>query len=68
MLLTDYIDEHHKGNRAEFARAQGVLPQMVNKWLSGGWVVIDGMLAKPNIYQTVVFNGRVYDVKKDIKK
>ena len=47
MLLSDYIDQHHKGSRAGFARSQGVVPQQVNKWLAGQWLVIDGRLYSP---------------------
>ena len=47
MLLSDYIDQHYNGIRADFARSQGVAPQQVNKWLAGRWLVIDGRLYSP---------------------
>ena len=47
MLLSDYIDQHHNGIRAEFARSQRVAPQQVNKWLAGRWLVIEGQLYSP---------------------
>lgn len=33
MKLTNYIQEHHKGNISAFARSQGVLPNQANRWL-----------------------------------
>ena len=41
MLLADYIKQHHNGNKAAFARQQGVLPQTVTPWINAKWIVID---------------------------
>ena len=67
MLVAEYIDKHYNGIRAEFARSMDVSPQLINKWIKCGWVIVDGKLCKPNIYQTVVFDGRVYEVKRDVQ-
>ena len=37
VTLDEHIEKYHNGKRANFARAQGVMPQQVNKWLSGEW-------------------------------
>lgn len=48
MKLKDYIDEgRHDGNKAEFARNEGVAPQAVSKWVKGGYCVFNGTLYKP---------------------
>ena len=47
MLLSEYIEKHHDGIRKDFASSQGVMPQQVNKWLAGNWLVIDGRLYSP---------------------
>ncbi|HDG1101530.1 TPA: hypothetical protein PCY80_000297 [Klebsiella aerogenes] len=47
MKLIEYIDKNYGGNKSEFARSQGVLPQMVNKWINGDYIVIDGVLYSP---------------------
>lgn len=47
MKLIDYINKNYGGNKSEFARSQDVLPQMVNKWLNGDYIVIDGVLYSP---------------------
>lgn len=45
--LRGYIDLHHQGVAADFARHMGVTRQQVNKWLSDGWVVINHQLYSP---------------------
>ncbi|WP_118986295.1 hypothetical protein [Photorhabdus sp. CRCIA-P01] len=47
MLLTEYIDRNFHGNKAEFARHMGVDPQHVNKWINGGWIVVNDILYSP---------------------
>ena len=52
MLLTDYIKQHHNGNKAAFARSQStpekeVFPQAVTKWINAKWIVVDGQLYSP---------------------
>jgi hypothetical protein len=42
MALTEYIKEHHKGDRTAFAKSQGVGLTQVNRWLKMGAVMIDG--------------------------
>ena len=44
MRLTDYIDCQFKGKQAAFAKAQGVKPQQVTKWLNLDCVVFDNKL------------------------
>ena len=45
MKLTEYIEKKHNGNKAAFARANGVNPQQVTVWInkefsvdSEGWL------------------------------
>ncbi|WP_141097269.1 hypothetical protein [Vibrio parahaemolyticus] len=43
MLLKDYIEKYYgsySGAIATFAEAMGVAKQQVNKWLTGGWLVV----------------------------
>ncbi|WP_419057413.1 hypothetical protein [Kluyvera georgiana] len=47
MKLIEYIEKYYSGNKSEFARANEVLPQHVNKWLNGDYIVIDGVLYSP---------------------
>lgn len=47
MKITEYIDKYFNGNKAEFARHEGVLPPQVHKWIGMGCVVIDGKLYSP---------------------
>ena len=47
MKLTEYINQHHNGNKAAFARSQGVKRQQVTKWVKGGFIVQDGKLYSP---------------------
>ncbi len=47
MKITDYIDEHHGGNKAAFARSQKVAPQAVTKWVNAGWIILNGKLYGP---------------------
>ncbi|EFT7068470.1 hypothetical protein G6162_001526 [Salmonella enterica] len=44
MKLTEYIDKYYNGSKAEFARANGVLPQRVTEWVNGDFIVVDGKL------------------------
>ncbi len=46
MPLQEYI-QNNFASSAEFARACGVLPQQVNKWLDMGCIVVDGKLYSP---------------------
>ena len=47
MELIDYIQKHHGGNQAAFARKQGVKPQQVTQWIEKGFIVVDGVLYSP---------------------
>lgn len=47
MPLQEYIQKNFASS-AEFARACGVLPQQVSKWLSKGYIVVEGKLYAPN--------------------
>lgn len=47
MQLIDYIKAHYAGNQAAFAKAQGVKPQQVTKWLNMECIVIEGVLYSP---------------------
>lgn len=47
MLLRGYINKNYGGNQAAFARACGVLPTQVTKWITKNYLVIDGVLCKP---------------------
>lgn len=47
MKLTEYIEKYYGGNKSEFARSNGVLPQQVNTWLKMECIVIDGKLYSP---------------------
>ena len=45
MKLSNYIQKHHGGNQAAFARSQGITKQVVWRMLNKGyWHVYDGML------------------------
>ena len=46
MTLTDYIDEHYKGNQSEFGRSlpKPVSPQQVTQWITAGFIVINDQL------------------------
>ncbi|QGF22041.1 hypothetical protein PQB85_gp84 [Erwinia phage Midgardsormr38] len=46
MPLQEYIQKNFASS-AEFARACGVLPQQVNKWLDMGCIVVSGKLYSP---------------------
>ncbi|WP_258086617.1 hypothetical protein [Xenorhabdus bovienii] len=39
--LSDYIEIYYKGVKAEFARQQGVSPQLVSQWIKNDFVVIN---------------------------
>jgi len=39
--LAWYIDVKFNGNKAAFARAQGVKPQQVSQWLAKGFIVVN---------------------------
>ena len=47
MTLEKYITENYNGNKAEFARANDVMPQQVTRWINQGWLVIDHTLYSP---------------------
>ena len=40
--LIDFIEHNFNGNKAAFARAQGVKPQQVSQWLAKKFIVVDG--------------------------
>jgi hypothetical protein len=42
-----YIKLKFSGNKAAFARSQGVVPQQVTKWINGGWVIGGGLILSP---------------------
>ena len=44
MKLIDYINDNYKGNKAAFARAMKVRPQLVTTWVNGDWIVIDNKM------------------------
>ena len=44
MNLIDYIKYKYGGNKAAFARANGVQPQQVTQWVNKGFIVVDGFL------------------------
>lgn len=39
--LVEHINEHHNGNKAAFARAQGVTRQQVNQWINSDYRVYE---------------------------
>ena len=47
MKLSDYIDNHYGGNKAAFARANGVLAQQVTQWVNNDFIVVDDTLYSP---------------------
>ncbi|ASE84370.1 hypothetical protein EVY06_22000 [Citrobacter koseri] len=47
MQLKQYIDDHFGGNKSEFARVMGVRRDKPNRWISEGWIVVDGRLYSP---------------------
>ena len=44
MKLIKYIEKYYNGNQSEFARAEGVSRQHVQKWVSSDWQVIGNQL------------------------
>jgi len=46
MPLIDYIKQHY-ASQADFARANGVLPQQVTKWIRKDWIIVSGTLYSP---------------------
>lgn len=42
--LDEFIVKHYSGNKAAFARANGVLAQQVTQWINSGFIVVDGVL------------------------
>jgi len=44
--LKNYIADNYESQR-DFAEKQEVLPQLVTKWLKGGYVVIDNVIYSP---------------------
>ena len=46
MPLREYIEKNYV-SQAEFARANGFLPQQVTKWLRNEWIIVGGMLYAP---------------------
>jgi len=46
-MLINFIEHNFNGNKAEFARAQGVKPQQVSQWLAKGFIVVDGVMYSP---------------------
>ena len=42
--LSWYIEVKFNGNKAAFARAQGVKPQQVSEWIKKNFIVVDGDL------------------------
>lgn len=47
MKLTEYIEKYYDGNKSAFARANEVLPQQVNNWINGDYVVVNNVLCSP---------------------
>jgi len=45
--ILEYIKRRHKGNKAAFARAMGVMPQQVTKWVKKKYIIADGVLYSP---------------------
>lgn len=44
LQLDDYIQRHYQGVQAGFARAAGVKPQQVKKWLQKRFIVVNDVL------------------------
>ena len=49
--LDQYIKIKYSGNKSEFAREFGLMPQNVNKLLNDRHFVIDGVLYRKSKYQ-----------------
>ncbi|MBU4680429.1 hypothetical protein KC222_00175 [Cedecea davisae] len=47
MSLTEYIDLHYAGVKADFARAMDVIPQQVTRWINEEWIVVGHILYSP---------------------
>lgn len=47
MKLIQYIKDNFSGKQSEFAKALGVKPQQVTKWLTMECIVVDGKLYSP---------------------
>lgn len=47
MNIKEYISTNHNGNKAKFAKSQGVNPQQITKWVNMKCIVVDGVLYSP---------------------
>lgn len=50
MPVTEFIRQEYAGRQVDFARAVGVNPQQVTKWVNGEFVITDdGYIIQPRI-------------------
>jgi len=47
VTIDRYIKLKFNGNKAKFARSQGVTPQQVTKWINGNWFIGGGLVLSP---------------------
>jgi len=66
MQLIDYIDKHHSGNQAAFARACVVSPAQVTQWIKSGFIAHNGRLYSPKGAEKdfVTIKKKVYQARK----
>ena len=69
MKLIDYINKHHNGNQAAFARSEGVFPTQVSQWLAKDMIVEDDMMYsyKFDKKDSLVRDGKVYELRRKLK-
>jgi len=48
MKITDYINQHHKGNKSDAARHFGVSRGLMQYWVRRGAIVNDGKVYLPS--------------------
>ncbi|EDU58943.1 hypothetical protein L3033_004062 [Providencia stuartii] len=47
MKIEDFINKYFGGNKSEFARANNVFRQQVNKWVKTGCIIFEGIRYSP---------------------
>lgn len=47
MPIKFYIDRFYGGNQSRFAKAQGITPQTVNRWISDDFIVVNHNVYSP---------------------
>lgn len=57
--LAEHIANNYN-SKVEFSRVNGVIPQMVTKWLNAGWIIVDSIAYSPR-RKFANFEGKIAD-------